>query len=152
MKMLNAFVVIVVTLGTIAHGAANLDTVPIAKLLVEEDSRDETIEDIEPDARYTIEDVKFGDLQTKVLKNTETGEYVQVVIDLGGRIEDLVLRGSDRKLRSVLLTHHNNVTAIKENVWWKNAILLPYANRIDGVRHYNDVTVKDRAKLIGDYC
>ena len=134
MKMLNAFGFFVVTLGTLAHSDAMLDTVPIAKLLVDEDLRDVTIEDTEPDARYTIEDVKFGDLQTKVVKNTETGEYVQIVIDLGGRIEDLVLRGSDRKLRSVLLTHHNNATAIKENVWWKNAILLPYANRIDGVR------------------
>lgn len=140
--MLNAFVVTVVTLGTLAHSAAMLDTVPIAKLSVE-DLRDVTIEDTEPDARYTIEDVKFGDLQTKVLKNTETGEYVQIVTDLGGRIEDLVLRGSGRKLRSVLLTHHNNVTAIKENMWWENAILLPYANRIDGVsRAPDDVTVK----------
>ena len=84
--------------------------------------------------KYAIEDVNIGDLQTKMLNNTRTGEYVQIVIDLGGRIEDLVLRGSDQKLRSVLLTHHNNAAAIKENAWWRNVILLPYANRIDGVR------------------
>ena len=123
-------------LGTV-HSATVLDTVPITKFPVEENARDRTLEYTKPDARYAIEDVKIGDLQTKVLKNTETGEYVQIITDLGGRIEDLALRGSDRKLRSVLLTHHNNATAIKENVWWKNAILLPYANRINGVRHIN---------------
>ena len=128
--MLNALVVVVM-LGA-AH-ASLLDTAPMAKFS-DEDARDGTLEDAEPDAKYVIEDVQIGDLQTKVLKNTITGEYVQVVTDLGGRIEDLVLRGSDRKLRSVLLTHHNNATAIKENAWWRNAILLPYANRIDGVR------------------
>ena len=134
--MLNAFLVIGVMLGT-AHSVSML-AAPMGKFSDEEDVRDGTLEYTKPDARYAIEDVKIGDLQTKVLKNMRTGEYVQIVTDLGGRIEDLVLRGSDRKLRSVLLTHHNNATAIKENAWWRNAILLPYANRIDGVRLYLD--------------
>jgi len=86
---------------------------------------------------FAIEDQMIGDLHTKVLRNTKTGEYAQVVTDLGGRVEDLVLqdkRQIGRRLRSVLLTHNKNATAIKENAWWKNAILLPYANRINGVR------------------
>jgi len=84
--------------------------------------------------RFIIEDQMIGDLHTKVLRNTKTGEYVQVITDLGGRVEDLVLMDKHhKKLRSVLLTHNKNATDIKENVWWKNAILLPYANRIDGV-------------------
>jgi len=62
-----------------------------------------------------------------------------VVTDLGGRVEDLVLQDKrpigSRRLRSVLLTHNKNATAIKENTWWKNAILFPYANRINGVRY-----------------
>lgn len=128
--MLNPLAVVVM-LG--AAQSALLDTAPMAKFS-EDHALDGTLEDTEPDAKYVIEDVKIGDLQTKVLNNTRTGEYVQIVTDLGGRIEDLVLRGSDRKLRSVLLTHHNNATAIKENAWWRNAILLPFANRIDGVR------------------
>ena len=83
---------------------------------------------------FTIEDQMIGDLHTKVLRNTKTGEYVQVITDLGGRVEDLVLKEKRHKnLRSVLLTHNKNATDIKENVWWKNAILLPYANRINGV-------------------
>lgn len=90
--------------------------------------------DTAPDIWYAIEDVNIGDLRTKVFKNTWTGEYVQIVTDLGGRIEDLVLLGQyNARLRSVLLTHHNNATAIKENAWWRNAILLPYANRINEV-------------------
>ena len=84
---------------------------------------------------FAIEDQMIGDLHTKVLRNTKTGEYVQIITDLGGRVEDLVLMDkSHKKLRSVLLTHNKNASDIKENVWWKNAILLPYANRIDGVR------------------
>ena len=132
--MLNAFLAIVMILGTV-HGGM-LDTPSMEKFTDENDARDGTVEYTEPDARYAIEDVKIGDLQTKILKNTGTGEYVQIVTDLGGRIEDLVLRGSDGKLRTVLLTHHNNATAIKENAWWRNAILLPYANRINGVRWF----------------
>ena len=111
-----------------------LDSEPMAKF---PDEIDAYIVYTEPDAKYAIADAKIGDLQTKVLVNTGTGEYVQIVTDLGGRIEGLVLLGSDGKLRSVLLTHHNNATAIKENAWWKNVILLPYANRINGVRWYS---------------
>jgi len=51
-------------------------------------------------AKYTIKDKNIGDLRTKVLMNRKTREYVQIVTDLGGRIEDLVLRGSDNKPRS----------------------------------------------------
>ena len=39
------------------------------------------------------------------------------------------------KLRNVLLTHNKNETAIKENVWWKGMILLPWANRIAQVKN-----------------
>ena len=135
--MLNAFLVTGIMLLVVAHSAM-LEPAPAARYTFDEDARDQKhpIKDVEPDARYTIEDKMIGDLHTKVLTNTLTGEYVQMVTDLGGRVEDLVLQGSDGKLRSVLLTHHNNATAIKEDVrWWRNAILLPYANRIDGVSY-----------------
>ena len=135
MKMSNAFLVIGVML--VAAHCSKSDTVPMGKYAFEVDSRDAkhtvTSKNAKANATYTVEDKMIGDLNTKVLMNTLTGEYVQIITDLGGRIEDLVLQGSDGKLRSVLLTHDNNVTAIKENAWWKNAILLPYANRIDGV-------------------
>ena len=59
--------------------------------------------------RFVIEDQMIKDLPlTKVLRNTVTGEYVQIITDLGGRVEDLVLRDlQHNKLRSVLLTHNN---------------------------------------------
>ena len=131
--MLNAFLIIGVILGIAGHSASMLDTAVTESMGKFIDEIVANIEYTEPDAKYAIADAKIGDLQTKVLVNMGTGEYVQIVTDLGGRIEGLVLRGSDKKLRSVLLTHHNNATAIKENAWWRNAILLPYANRIDGV-------------------
>ena len=60
--------------------------------------------------RFVIEDQMIKDLPltNKVLRNTVTGEYVQIITDLGGRVEDLVLRDlQHNKLRSVLLTHNN---------------------------------------------
>ena len=132
MKMLNVLLVIGVTLALTCD--ATSDTVPIWKFTGEDAHINRpTKTETKPDVRYTIEDKMIGDLHTKVLMNTFSGEYVQIVTDLGGRIEDLVLAGSDGKRRSVLLTHNNSAEAIKENGWWKNAILLPYANRIDGV-------------------
>ena len=124
------FLVIGVMLA-LTYGAIS-DTVPIWKFTSEDAPANRPTK---PDVRYIIEDKMIGDLHTKVLMNTFSGEYVQIVTDLGGRIEDLVLQGSDGKRRSVLLTHNNSDAAIKENAWWKNAILLPYANRIDGVSH-----------------
>lgn len=59
------------------------------------------------------------------------GEYVQVVVDYGGRVEDLRLRShSGGKLRTVLLTHNGNASAIIQNGWWKGMLLIPWANRI----------------------
>ena len=40
---------------------------------------------------FGIEDQIIGDLHTKVLWNTKTGEYVQIITDLGGRVEDTVM-------------------------------------------------------------
>lgn len=63
------------------------------------------------------------------------GEYVETIVDFGGRVEDLVLKSrSTGVMRKVLLTHHNNATAVLENSWWKGMLLLPWANRIAYVR------------------
>ena len=59
------------------------------------------------------------------------GEYVEIITDFGGRVEDLQLESkSTGKLRKVLLTHNDNATAVLENKWWKGMLLLPWANRI----------------------
>ena len=56
-------------------------------------------------------------------------------MDYGGRVEDLVLNSRTTGVqRKVLLTHHDNATAVQENKWWKGMLLLPWANRIAYVR------------------
>ena len=54
-----------------------------------------------------------------------------IVISFGGRVEELHLASQTTgALRDVLLTHHGDSEAIKENMWWKGMLLMPYANRI----------------------
>ena len=63
-------------------------------------------------------------------------EYAEVVVDFGGRVEELALlpvSTSGKKAGSphqILLSHAGNATAIKENMWWKGMFLVPWANRI----------------------
>ena len=67
--------------------------------------------------------------------NSCAGEYVEMIVDFGGRVEDLVLKSrSTGDKRKVLLTHNDNATAVLENKWWKGMLLLPWANRIAYVR------------------
>ena len=54
-----------------------------------------------------------------------------IVVDYGGRVEELQLMSpSQGKLRDVLLTHNGNATAIMANEYWKGMLLVPWANRI----------------------
>ena len=63
------------------------------------------------------------------------GEYAEVVVDYGGRVEDLVLNSrSSGKQWPVLLNHNGSAAAIEKNTWWKGMLLLPWANRIAYVR------------------
>lgn len=106
-------------------------------------------------APFQISDGVIGDLKTKTLINSETSgsilllllllhctpvldEYATIIVDFGGRVEELALspvslRGSKRKsnnVQQVLLSHNGDVAAIKENTWWKGMFLVPWANRI----------------------
>ena len=60
------------------------------------------------------------------------GEHAEVVVDFGGRVEELYLRSRAKggPPLKVLLSHNGNATAIKENTWWKGMFLVPWANRI----------------------
>ena len=52
-------------------------------------------------------------------------------MDYGGRVEDLRLKSqSGGQLRTVLLTHKGNDTAIIQNAGWMGMLLIPWANRI----------------------
>ena len=60
---------------------------------------------------------------------------MEMILDYGGRVEDLVLKSRfSGEMRRVLVTHNDNATAVLENKWWKGMILLPWANRIAYVR------------------
>ena len=98
-------------------------------------------------ARFVVEDDSFGSgdeiVRLKVLRNTQSGEKVEIVPALGGKTEALLLRTPRGDLREVLLDHHRNATAVHANVGWKGAMLVPYANRVangtytlNGVTHY----------------
>jgi galactose mutarotase-like enzyme len=84
-------------------------------------------------------------LNLKVLQNTATGEYVKIIRDFGGRLEDLTLRSKSgaAALKQVIATHNNNASAVRANVHWAGAMLAPFANRIangtytfEGTTHY----------------
>ena len=74
------------------------------------------------------------------LAYTHLGEYVTIVKDYGGRVEELSLspeslqKKKGGKFRAtpqqVLLSHNGDADAIKENMWWKGMFLIPWANRI----------------------
>ena len=60
-----------------------------------------------------------------------TGEYVEVITDYGGCVEDLQLKSLiTGKMRKVLVTHNNDADEVMENTWWKGMLLIPWANRI----------------------
>jgi len=107
-------------------------------------------------ATFEIVDDAFGSgdeaVHLKVLRNTATGEYIEVVPELGGKTEALVLRTPRGDLRHMLLDHGRNATAARANEGWKGAMLAPYANRIangtyslNGVTHYLERN-EDRGK------
>lgn len=97
---------------------------------------------------FEIVDDSFGTtaadaVKLKVLRNSVTGEYLEVVPALGGKTEALVLKTPRGDLKQVLLDHDRNATAVRANVGWKGAMLAPYANRIangtytlNGKTHY----------------
>ena len=71
-----------------------------------------------------------------------TGEYVEVITDFGGCVEDLQLKSlATGKMRKVLVTHNNDADEVVENTWWKGMLLIPWANRIAYVCwKYNNFT------------
>lgn len=85
-------------------------------------------------ARFVVEDraVKgaAGTAHYKVLRNEETDEHVEVCLEAGGHTEGLRLKGSDGKLRSVLLDNHHDAAKALAGDWSKGMMLVPYANRV----------------------
>jgi len=102
-------------------------------------------------AQYTIRDVTLAPgtpdaLRTKVLTNTQTGEFLQVVTDSGGKTARLKLRSpATGKLRDVLvpLSDAGAIRDTANGIHYAGSILAPFANRVAngtynffGQRHY----------------
>mmetsp|Transcript_23766 Transcript_23766/g.52298 ORF Transcript_23766/g.52298 Transcript_23766/m.52298 type:complete len:365 (-) Transcript_23766:97-1191(-) len=86
-------------------------------------------------AYFSVEDGVIGHgpdaLKTRVLRNHHTGELVEVIPELGGKTQDLLLKDPvTTVLRPVLMTSRGNATDIRANTGWAGAMLLPFANRI----------------------
>lgn len=70
-----------------------------------------------------------------MVSNYYSDEYAEVIVDFGGRVEELALlpqsaKGKHGEPQQVLLSHNGNAADIKENAWWKGMFLVPWANRI----------------------
>lgn len=62
------------------------------------------------------------------------GEFAEIVVGFGGRVEQLFLRSlSTGMLRNVLLSHHGDAKLMEKNEFWKGMLLIPWANRISHV-------------------
>lgn len=83
--------------------------------------------------KFVVEDGSFGEdekIPSKVLRNVETGEFVEILHSLGGKTERVRLwENRTGVLRDVLLTHRN-ATEARANRGWIGAQLVPFANRI----------------------
>ena len=71
----------------------------------------------------------FNDLVSIVLKNNETNEYLRVIPEFGGNINELALQ-SNQNLIQVIDGYKNKKDFI-ENRGYKSVFLLPFANRVE---------------------
>jgi aldose 1-epimerase len=85
-------------------------------------------------ATYVVGDDSFGKgseaVHLKVLRNTQTGELVEVAWKYGGRTEALLLRNPSGRVRPVLMTSGRNASLVHNNEGFRGDMLAPYANRI----------------------
>ncbi|MCG8697501.1 MAG: hypothetical protein MI922_05565 [Bacteroidales bacterium] len=82
-------------------------------------------------SKYTISKESFGTFQKVLLKNTETGEYVGIIPNTGGAVNELsILQNGD--LKPVLDSYSSDVD-FKENLYssFKGSNLFPFPNRIN---------------------
>jgi len=97
------------------------------------------IQALDSEAGFTIKDLTFtsegNTADFKQLVNKQTGEYVDFVVNSGGKVMRIVLRSPRTgKLRNVTLTHERNVSDIMmggTGRYAKGSILAPWANRIE---------------------
>jgi len=84
---------------------------------------------------FVIKDSIFGSGNTictrKQLINTATDEYVSIILEYGGAVDEIVLRSAATKgLKPVILSSNGNCETIAATTQVQGKHLIPYANRI----------------------
>ena len=87
---------------------------------------------------FTIEETSFEGYQKYKLLNLDTDEYISIVPYFGGRIQNIKLKAKSG-LRSIV-DYDKNVKELKNSKWYKNCLLVPFANRINNGRYVFDET------------
>jgi aldose 1-epimerase len=83
---------------------------------------------------FSIQTDTFAGFERIKLLNEVTGEYLTVIPECGGIVEQLVL-SKNKKLHSVLKGVSEE--ELPGNSWYRSAVLFPYVNRIrDGKYHF----------------
>lgn len=70
----------------------------------------------------------LGPYKTIKLTNNDSGEYISVIPELGGRVHEIALRSKERLLQ--VLDNEKDVEAFKDERWYRGVILLPFPNRV----------------------
>jgi len=109
---------------------------------------------------YVIKDSTFGSgsvlCSRKQLINSDTNEYVSIVLEYGGMVDDVVLLSPvSGKLKPVIASSGGDCQFIADNPHFQGKQLLPYANRIanatyvwNGTRYYLPLNEPDRNNSI----
>lgn len=79
---------------------------------------------------YTQTTKLFGDYKVVQITNSTTGEYFSIIPEAGGRVYEICLKCDDGLIN--ILDNEQDVEAIKNERWYKGAILVPFPNRIRG--------------------
>jgi aldose 1-epimerase len=85
--------------------------------------------------RFLISKEDFGSYSLYKLKDNKTGEYVSIIPDLGGSINNLVLKQNDKLVD--IIDGYKSMEDAKENLLtsFKGSNLYPFPNRIEGGKY-----------------
>jgi aldose 1-epimerase len=94
---------------------------------------------------YTVTANNFGSLNSHILKNNETGEFVRIITGFGGNINELVLSKNNRRFSIIEGDKSEYDLRSEGGIKYKGAKLSPFPNRIkDG--KYSFAGIKHQLK------
>ncbi|MCF7843531.1 hypothetical protein K9M47_01390 [Candidatus Gracilibacteria bacterium] len=77
---------------------------------------------------YTQTTKLFGNYKVVKITNSVTGEYFSIIPEVGGRVHEICLKHENVLIN--ILDNEQDVEAIKNERWYKGAILVPFPNRV----------------------